>query len=126
MVVLISQIHWYQKARSNLIYMLLQICGCYIASKALFRPSEESINYYSMRLDHLKFENNNCSRYCWVDVRPGHHLPRPFQYYTMQQEERRNKTKTIRIRGSVTKGLVFMGHTNFTMKKNFCKRRSYP
>ena len=30
---------------------------------------------------------------CWVDVWLGHHLPRSFQYHTMQQEERRNKTK---------------------------------
>ena len=30
---------------------------------------------------------------CWMDVWPGHYLPRPFQYHTMQQEKRRNKTK---------------------------------
>ena len=65
---------------------------------------------------------------CWVDVWPGHHLPRSFQYHAMQQEERRNKTKgkTIKIRGSATKGLASTGHANFTMKKKFYKRRPHP
>ena len=54
------------------------------------------------RCNHVLVSPRSDTTY-WMDVWPRHHLPRPFRYCAMQQEERRNKIENNQIRRSAKK-----------------------
>ena len=63
---------------------------------------------------------------CWMDVWSGYHLSRSFQYYVMQQKERKNKQKQSKYVDQPKKIRFYGACKLHYEKKKYYKRRSHP